>query len=309
MMIKKKILFLVIAIFFSNKILLADIKIIVLVDDEIITNYDLENEINYLEILNSNLNQLNDNQRIEIAKSTLINQIIKKKEIKKFVTMESENQFINNYLKELYSRLGFDDEKEFENILKKKTNYDLSKIKEKIKIDLYWNDLIFNKYNNQIKINKKEMLAKIEVMQEDSKKEYFLSEIVFAKKKNKTIQDLYTEIKISIEEIGFNNTANIYSNSDSSKFGGKVGWVTEISLSKTVKEKLKNINKGEITDLIRLANNFLILKIEDERIVKTVIDKDKEIERLINLERNEQLNKFSKIYFNKSKLNYSINEK
>ncbi len=309
MMIKKKILFLVIAIFFSNKILLADIKIIVLVDDEIITNYDLENEINYLEILNSNLNQLNDNQRIEIAKSTLINQIIKKKEIKKFVTMENENQFINNYLKELYSRLGFDDEKEFENILKKKTNYDLSKIKEKIKIDLYWNDLIFNKYNNQIKINKEEMLAKIEVMQEDSKKEYFLSEIVFAKKKNKTIQDLYTEIKISIEEIGFNNTANIYSNSDSSKFGGKVGWVTEISLSETVKEKLKNINKGEFTDLIRLANNFLILKIEDERIVKTVIDKDKEIERLINLERNEQLNKFSKIYFNKSKLNYSINEK
>ena len=69
-MIKKKILFLIITIFFSNKILLADIKIEVLVDNEIITNYDLENEINYLEILNSNLNQLNYNQKLEIAKNS-----------------------------------------------------------------------------------------------------------------------------------------------------------------------------------------------------------------------------------------------
>ncbi len=129
------------------------------------------------------------------------------------------------------------------------------------------------------------------------------------KKKNRTIQDYLNEIKISINQIGFNNTANIYSDSDSSKFGGKIGWVSEISLSKNIKDKLSEINKGEFTDLIKLANNFLILKIEDKRVVEINIDKNKEVERLINQETNEQLNKFSKIYFNKSKLNYSINEK
>ena len=308
-MINKKILFLIIAIFFSNKILLADIKILVLVDNEIITNYDLKNEINYLEILNLNLNQLDHNQKLEIAKSTLIKQIIKKKEIKKISSMEGANNFVDNYLKDLYSKLGINSEQEFENILKKKTNYTLLDIKEKIEIELYWNDLIYAKYNNQVKIDKKEILAKVNNMERDLKKEYFLSEIVFTKKKNKSIQDLLKEIKISIEEIGFNNTANIYSDSDSSKFGGKIGWVSEIGLSNTIAEKLKIINKGEFTDLIKLTNNFLILKIEDERIISSIIDKDKEIERLISLETNKQLNRFSKIYFNKSKLNYSINEK
>jgi|TARA_B110000444_G_scaffold242605_1_gene260088 peptidyl-prolyl cis-trans isomerase SurA len=308
-MIKKKIFFLVIAIFFSNKILLADIKILVLVDNEIITNYDLENEINYLEILNSNLNQLNYNQKLKIAKSNLVKQIIKKKEIIKLTSMEGAEQLVDNYLKDLYLKLGLVNEQEFHNLLKQKTDYSLSEVKEKIEIDLYWNDLIFAKYNNQVKINKKEILAKVNAMQKDSKKEYFLSEIVLKKKKNKTIQDLLKEIKISIKEIGFNNTANIYSDSDSSKFGGKIGWVSQISLSKNIQEKLKLVNKGEFTDLIKLTNTFLILKIEDERTVESIIDKDKEIEKLISLETNKQLNRFSKIYFNKSRLNYSINEK
>ena len=308
-MIKKKIFFLVIAIFFSNKILLADIKILVLVDNEIITNYDLENEINYLEILNSNLNQLNYNQKLKIAKSNLVKQIIKKKEIIKLTSMEGAEQLVDNYLKDLYLKLGLVNEQEFHNLLKQKTDYSLSEVKEKIEIDLYWNDLIFAKYNNQVKINKKEILAKVNAMQKDSKKEYFLSEIVLKKKKKKTIQDLLKEIKISIKEIGFNNTANIYSDSDSSKFGGKIGWVSQISLSKNIQEKLKLVNKGEFTDLIKLTNTFLILKIEDERTVESIIDKDKEIEKLISLETNKQLNRFSKIYFNKSRLNYSINEK
>ena len=117
------------------------------------------------------------------------------------------------------------------------------------------------------------------------------------------------EIQLSINEIGFNNTANIYSNSDSSKFGGKIGWISTLSLSKKILEKLNQINKGEYTDLIKLGNDFIILKIEDIKIRSSTINKEKEFERLVNLETNKQLNKFSKVYFNKSKINYSINEK
>ena len=110
--------------------------------------------------------------------------------------MEGANQFVDDYMKDLYTRLGFNNDKEFEKILKQKTNYNLSKIKEKIEIDLYWNDLIFSKYNNQVKIDKKKILSRVNAMQEDSKKEYFLSEIVFTKKKNRTIQDYLNEQKL-----------------------------------------------------------------------------------------------------------------
>ena len=309
MITEKKILFIILTFFFLNNVSFADIKIIATIDNEIITNHDIDKERNYLRILNPNFSQLKDDQKMIIAKNYLIDQFIKKKEIEKFNITESNKLPINDYLKNLYLRLGLNNEKEFKNLLEKNENYNLSEIKEKIKLELLWNDLIYRRYHDQVKINKSEILKKVNDMKKNINKEYFLSEILFLKKKNVTIKKLYEEIKLSIQEIGFNNTANIYSISDSSKFGGKIGWIDEISLSKNVREKLKTINKGEITDLVKLGNNFLILKIEDIKIKKTNIDEKKEINRLTNLETNKQLSKFSKIYFNKSKLNYSINEK
>lgn len=307
-MTKKNIFLIVIILFVSNK-LLADIKIVVSIDDEIITNHDIEKEKNYLEILNPNLIQLDINQKSNLAKNSLINEIVKKKETNKFRSADSNNQLIDDYLKNLYFKLGLSSEKEFENILKQNNNFNLSEIKEKITIELLWNELVYSKYNYQVKIDKNEILSKVNTLQEDLKKEYFLSEIVFTKKKDITINDLFKEIKLSIKEIGFNNTANIYSNSDSAKFGGKLGWISPISLSKNILEKLKIMEKDEFTDLIKIGNDFLILKIEDIKIQESIIDKEKEIEKLVSLETNKQLNRFSKIYFNKSKLNYSINEK
>ena len=114
---------------------------------------------------------------------------------------------------------------------------------------------------------------------------------------------------ISIEEIGSDNTANIYSISESAKLGGKLGWINESSLSKKILENLNSVDEKNQTKIIQFGNNFLILKIEDIRINEIDIDKEKEIEKLIKVETNKQLNQFSKIYFDKSKINYSINEK
>ena len=281
MIVRKILIILVTLLFVYDKNLLADIKILVSVDNEIITNHDIKKESNYLEILNPNLIQLNNNQRFILAKNSIINQIIKEKEIKKFLNVDSKNSLINDYLEDLYSKLGFSSEQEFETMLKQKRNYNLSEIKKKIKIELLWNELIFSRYSDQIKINKNEIIAKIDALKKDSKKSYLLSEIVFSKKQNITIEELFEEITLSINEIGFGNTANIYSNSDSSKFGGKIGWINEVSLSKQIKKKLRKVNIGEFTDLIKLGNDFVILKIEDIKIEKSIIDEKKEIEKLI----------------------------
>ena len=310
-MIKKIIVMVVFTLInFSNNLLLADFKIIAKVDNEIITNYDLIKEINYLEILNPNLADLGNNQKLEIAKNSLINEIIKKKEIKKFLKVEKkDNQFTEDYLKNLYSKLGIKNEEEFENKLKDKNIYNLSKIKDKINIELFWNELIYLRYKDQVKVDKESLISKVESLENQNRKEFFLSEIIFMKKKNVNLNDYIKEIKLSINEIGFNNTANIYSASASSKLGGKLGWVRDNSLSKSVSKELNKLNVGEYTDIIKLGNNFLILKIEDIRLSEIKTDKEKEIEKLIKIETNKQLNKFSKIYFDKIKINYSINEK
>ena len=61
--------------------------------------------------------------------------------------------------------------------------------------------------------------------------EYLLSEILFVKK-DLSLEKTIGQIQLSINEIGFNNTANIYSISNSSKLGGKLDWINENSLSK-----------------------------------------------------------------------------
>ena len=309
-MIKKIILIIAVTLLsFSNKLLLADFKIIAKVDSEIITNYDLIKEVKYLEILNPNLKNLKENQKLEIAKNSLINEIIKKKEIKKLLIIKNDNQFTEGYLKNLYSKLGIKSEEEFVNRLKEKNIYSLSKIKDKINIELFWNELIYLRYKDQVNIDRDSLISKVESLENQNRKELFLSEIVFVKKKNINLNDYIKEIKLSINEIGFNNTANIYSVSESSKLGGKLGWVRDNSLSKQLGEELKKLNIGEYTDIIKLGNNFLILKIEDTRLGEIKVDKEKEIEKLIKLETNKQLNKFSKIYFDKTKINYPIDEK
>ena len=140
-------------------------------------------------------------------------------------------------------------------------------------------------------------------------KSIFYLKLFLKKKKNEKLEDQFEQIKLSIKDIGFKNTANIYSISQSSKFGGDLGWVSENSLSKKISKKLSKLKKGEITDPINIGNTFLIVKIDEIKINKIKIDKEKELEKLIQAETNKQLNIFSRIYFDKSKINYSISEK
>ena len=310
----KKINFVIIFISLNlfNLAYSANIKVIATVDGEIITNLDLKKEYNYLELLNPDLASLNEKQKFDISKRSLINEVIKSKEIKKVFDISLENKFVDsyleNYIKDLFLRLNVNNKEEFEEKTKLKKSYNLTEIEKKIKIELYWNELIFSRFKDQVNIDKKEITAKVNRLVNKKYKEFLLSEIVFKKKKDLSIENLIQEINLSIKEIGFNNTANIFSNADSAKFGGKIGLVNENSLSRQIYNELKVIEEGQFTKVIKLGNSFLILKIDEIRIKEKKIDKKKEVNRLIELETNKQLNKFSIIYFDKSKINYSINE-
>ena len=310
----KKINFLIVFIGLNlfNLAYSANIKIIANVDGEIITNFDLIKEYNYLELLNPDLALLNDKQKFDISKKSLINEVIKKKEIKKVFDIKSTNDFVENYLenymKDLFFKLNVNNKKEFEEKTKLKKSYNLAEIENKIKIELYWNELIFSRFKDQVNVNKEKITAKVDKLVNKKYKEFLLSEIVFKKKKDLSIENLIQKINLSIKEIGFNNSANIFSNSNSAKFGGKIGWVNENSLSKQIYDELRLIEEGQFTKVMKLGNNFLILKIDEIRIKEIKIDKKKEVSKLIELETNKQLNKFSTIYFDKSKINYSINE-
>ena len=153
------------------------------------------------------------------------------------------------------------------------------------------------------------MLKKIQKQKNKTKKEYLLSEIVFEKNKNEDINQIIKNILSSIEKIGFSNTANIYSISESSKLGGKIGWIDEKNLSEKIIVELNRLEEQQHSQVMKIGNNFLILKIEEIKFNRIKIDQKEELNRMIVYETNKQLNQFSRIFFNKSKINYTINEK
>ena len=116
-------------------------------------------------------------------------------------------------------------------------------------------------------------------------------------------------IKESIKEIGFSNTANIYSISDTSKFGGKIGWVKEQNLNEKILILIKNLEIGLYTEPFQVGSNFLVLRLEDIKEDIKNIDEEKALKQLVDFEIQRQMNRFSKTYYNKVKLNAKIEKK
>lgn len=308
MFIKKFNLIFILIFFASSVFAQENIFIQLKVNDHIVTNVDIKKEVAYMKILNPNISQLDDLKTIEMAKKSLVNEIIKKDEINKFLDLK-DKEFINEkLLNDLINKLNLNKD-EFQNLLIQNQSYTLKEVKNKLKIDLLWNDLVYYRFKKQIKIDNEALNKKVNELKSNVKKEYLLSEIVFEKKSGQSLKELTNKIQESIKEIGFKNTANIFSITSTSKFGGSIGWVDENNLSNTVIENLKKLNAGQITNVIQAGNDFLMLKIDEIKTSKVTVDKEVELNKLIQFETNRQLNQFSKIYFNKISVNYSIDEK
>ena len=182
-------------------------------------------------------------------------------------------------------------------------------LKKKIEIENEWKSLIYAKYSKSVKIDKDELINKIEKISKDEfYLEYNLSEIVFETKQDISLEEHTQKILESIEINGFENTANLYSISDSSKVGGKIGWVKKNILSLEINRKLEELKINSYSRPIKIANSYLILKINDIKEVVIEVDKKKELDKMIMIETSNQLDKFSNIFYNKIKLNSAISE-
>jgi peptidyl-prolyl cis-trans isomerase SurA len=306
---KKLIILVFLLIFFNSKLFaITNIFVVYKVENEIITNIDIENESRYLLALNDQLNNLSGEKILEIAKDSILKETIKKIELLKYFELNQKNPFLEKVIKDFYLKLEMNNRKEFQNYL---NTYDLliEEVKKKIEVETTWNQLVYEKYINQINIDEEKLKQKIKIKKISQKKRlYSLTEIVFEKKQDQSLSDKIKKIDESIKEIGFKNTANIYSISDSSKFGGSIGWVEEKNLSDKLSEKLEKLKIGEHTQPFLIGSSYLMLKIEDIKNEKIQVDEKKELEKMIAFEKDRQLKQFSKIYFNKVKINTDISE-
>ena len=281
-------------------------RILFKINNEIITSVDILQEVKYLSIINKDFNKTEKNQAIEIAKNSLIREKVKRIELLKYHKLISiEEKFMESIIVNYFSRLNITSLDQFELYFNQK-NIDTTLIKEKIAIEILWNRLIYRKFFESVKIDENQI--KVNLSKKENQKEFQLSEIVFAVDKNEKLEDKLNKIKKTIKEKNFSQAALIHSISDSSKEGGKLDWIKETVLNEKIKKELNSIEKGMFTNPILVPGGFLLLYIEDTKISKVPINKDNEIKKIINQQTNEQLNRYSNIYFKKIKKNILINE-
>ena len=280
-------------------------KILIKLNNEIITTVDISNEISYLKAFNESIKELDNQKIISIAKNSIIKDRIKKIEIQKLTdNMTIDQEYLKSMIENAYLNIGLINIDEFKNHLKY-NDIDIKMVEEKLILDAYWKQIIFEKYKNKIKIDEKKIIDEIN---NRKNKFYNISEIVFNVEKNEKLNEKYNLIKQSINRDGFENTALIYGISETAKNGGNLGWINQSALSPKIENKLSFLNLGEFTEPITIPGGFLILKVNNIKNEKIEIDIDKEAKKVIDMKLNEQLNQFSNLYINKVKKNIIINE-
>ena len=303
----RKICLIIFFILFNNANALEN-KIVYKVNNEIITSLDIDNEIQYLKILNPKINDLDKKTILEIGKNSIIREKIKKIEIiNNNKNLNIDKEYLNKLLESIYLRINLKSKKEFENYLLI-NNLNIQFINEKISIEALWNNLIFSKFSSKLKINKEDL--KKEIMSNKNKvaKSYNLSEIIFNISTINELDNKYQMIKKDIEAEGFSNAALIHSISDTGKIGGELGWIDENAINKKIKKEISQLNDGDYSSPIIISGGALIIKLNKTKETKIQLNLDKELEKIIENERNIQLNQFSKLHYNKIKKDIVIDE-
>ena len=310
-MIKKVFIFVAIINLLSSTLIAEDkYEIVVSIDNKVITNFDIQKEVNYLLALNPSLNDLPKKQIYEIAKESLVREEIKEKEISKYYNIDYKDPELSLFIENIYNRLNIANENEFNKYL---SNFDLTieMIYAKLSIEKAWNRLVFEKFNKSINFDELRLKKELEknLSQPQTQNKYLISEILFQSKNDKEYKEILRNIKKTIEENSFEIAASIYSISDSSKNGGEIGWVNKNEISNTIYNELNKLSIGQFTQPIKIASGFLIIYLNDIKKEEQIFNFDEELNKMIISEKNRQLNEFSIIHFKKIKQQLLVNEK
>ena len=271
------------------------------VNDDLITNYDIAKEAKYLAALNTSLQDIDQNQLLDLGKKSLIKEKIKTYEVEKYYKVNYQSTAADTYIENFKKKLGFENNSNFETYL---INYEtnINEIKRKLILELTWNKMIADLYQDSILIDEKrisETLEKI-IAEKKIQKSFELNEIVFSEKNKEDFLKKYKKIVIDIENLGFEKAAAIHSISGTANIGGNIGWVSQNQLSEKINNAVVSLDLGNYTKPINSAGGSIILQLKNIKDISVEsIDRDLELSKIINAETNRQLNEFSVIHFKK----------
>ena len=283
-----------------------EVKIVAKIENDIITNIDIENEYKYLITLNKSLEDIDKNQLLSFAKNSLIKEKIKKSEIKKFYELDKKNDAVDKLITGIYIKLNIDNLEEFK-IYLKNNNLEYSDVYRKLEIEAVWNEMVYYLFKDKIYIDETDLKNRI-IDNQQKVESLLISEIIVNIKNKNDVEKVYNQLLKSIEKFGYKETVLRLSISNSKNNSGLLGWINKNTLSKKIQNELSKIEIGQITKPILISSGMLVLKLEDKKFVEPTQNLDDQLLKLTNFEINNQLNNFSTIYYNKIKKNFLVNE-
>lgn len=298
---KKKIfyIFFAIILFFFQLNLYAkkSLNIIVKIDNELITSYDVKNKIiTTLFLSKKELNQENINSLKKIALENLIINRLKKIELNKY-DIKSNDRQINAYLNSISSNDIPSLEKSFEI-----NGLDFKAYKNELDIEFKWRNLIFNKYSNKINIDPDDLIQQLpkKIEQQESSIEFNLSEIEILSSDPNLEKEIIPQILEEIKQTGFENAVLKFSIASSSSNQGNLGWINSNSLSEDLLEIIEKLEVGEVAKPIKKNDKIIFFKLIDKKIIST---SSKDIENLkkelIEQKKNELFRLYSSSFLSK----------
>jgi len=294
-----QIFFLLIFFFSLNNNTFANIndKIIAKIGNEIITNYDIINEVNTILALSNKTAKEEELKTLQnIAFASLKKTLIKKAEIKKYKISNYSQLDVNNYILGLEKNLGL----QLQNISleehfkKYGANYKI--FIENVVVNFKWNTLIYSLYKKQLDVDEELIKSELskQIKKEKKIQEFKLSEIVLENWDEKKLN----LVKKSIIENGFEKTASLYSNSISSTKRGLIGWVISESISTTYLKEILKLEIMQISEPIKINNNIVIIKLNDKRTLnRNNLDLMKIEKNIITAKKEEKLSIFSDSHY------------
>ena len=252
-------------LFLNNNLYGFNSKIIVKVEDEIITNYDLKNKILITLILaNQEINQQNIDELKKAVLDQLINLKLKKIELLKYKIKKDEGR-INSYLKSISgNNIQNFKNKFFEN------NLDFELFLDEVDTEIRWQQLIYTLYGKKIDINEATIDVEVEkiIKERSNVEEFELYEIEINSNLDIPEKQIIEDILKKINTIGFENSALNFSTSTTSSQKGYLGWINGKTLSKEIYLILSKMKIGEVSKPIKKQNNILFLKLNNKRTIK-----------------------------------------
>ena len=302
-----KIVFIFFILFLNFKILYGnENKILVTVNSEPITSYELKNKIlTQLILSNQEINQKKIDDSKSSAINFLINLKIKKNEIEKN-KIEIDEVSFNQTLKNLSNNDVFLFKKKFND---NSIDYDL--FLEEIKIELGWQKLIYSLFRDNVKVDDSEVKAELDQIKikEKDTVEYQLLEIELDVKDDDFVME-NKKIKLvmsDIQSIGFEAAAKKHSISSTAINNGDLGWINANLLSNQIIEELKTLEINQISKPLKRLDSILILKIKDKRKLKfNGKNLDQVKKQIINQKTNELFKLYSNNHLSKLKNNSFI---